>query len=199
MELECKFSVVSTSHIYTCVFKNASILTPDCEIVGVKGTPVEGYTNEDVAWVEFYPDSKVHYFPKNLHKIFPNMSSLMINGCGLRQIRKQDLVGLERLEDLTIPHNYITRLNDDLFENMTNLVSVNFRNNRIEYASSKVLQPIIAKIEKFNIRDNPVLDDYYIKGSSYGCSTLKILMNKIDEKCQPALTVNGISVGVQTE
>lgn len=185
MEIECEYVTLSSSKLYACKVLKASITTPHEVIVSVKGNHQHGKSNDDVTWVSFFNDSKIEYFPRNLQKIFPNLNDLRIQRCGLKEISHDDLVGLGKLNWLSLSSNQIKSLPDDLFENMPNLKKVFLRNNQIEFASSKLVEPIKNDLKYFDLRHNKTIDERYIQGSNYGCQTIEKLMERIDKKCKP--------------
>lgn len=183
MEIECEFSVFQ--NYYRCLVTKASITEKSASIKNFSGIHQPGKSNKDVDYVEF-SKAKVEHFPRKLEIFFPNLKSLKITKCGLKEISREDLVGLEKLSDLNLNGNQIKLLPDDLFASMPKLKKIFFDNNRIEFASSKLIEPIISnQIESFYLHGNPSIDAHYYSGAKPGCKTIQELMAMFDEKCKP--------------
>lgn len=110
-----------------------------------------------------FDDTKVHFIPRNLTKIFPNLVFLQINNCELKEVSAEDFVGLEELEDLGIQNNNIINLPVDLFKNMKKLREVSVSENLIQNFDEKVLEPIKDTIELFYIDKNPGINAVFKK------------------------------------
>ena len=113
-------------------------------IEGFKGLHAEGKSHNDVKLVLFRK-SNLNYFPRDLGKHFPNLTDLFIIGSGLKEVTKNDLKGLEGLTCLHIRNCQLTTLPDDLFTEMPNLREVSFCGNKIDFASSELLKPLIGR------------------------------------------------------
>lgn len=150
IEIECKFVNsgwtvgVSSSRIilYTCRIPSASITKPGTRVTSFKGEHQPGKSNNDVEAINF-TNVVVHYFPLGLDKIFPNLSHLQIGNCGLKEISRRDLIGLESLTSLCLQFNELQSLPSNLFNRMTNLIELEFNNNKLDFMSSKLLRPIM--------------------------------------------------------
>lgn len=188
MEIECNFEEFDwydcheqNSLIYTCVVTSANILNRAVEIRSFKGEHEDGQTNADVKAILFR-EAKVEYFPRKLHEIFPNLTHLEISDSGFKTISAEDLIGLENLLEFSIINTDLTTLPDDLFANMPNLKAIWFSNNKIEFATSKLLKPFIGRsIDTFQLDGNTAIDEYYVANHA---KTLEGLMKMIDEKCK---------------
>lgn len=152
MEIECTFDFVGGQ--YTCSVSKASIDRPNVDIVSFEGKHQMGKNNNDVTEVDF-DSMRVEYFPRNLQMIFPSLKFLIIRTCGLKEISRQDLDGLGKLVFSSDGNNKLKSLPDDLFSNMPNLKYVSFGGNRIEFASSKLIEPIVDNpLKWFTMRHN---------------------------------------------
>lgn len=97
---------------------------------------------------------EVHYFPRGLPKLLPNLEQLSINHCGLKEINAEDLEGLNRLKFLDVSNNQLEYLPDNLFEHVPQLSHANFRNNKIKL---KLLDPLTHH-ERVDLQHNDVIN-----------------------------------------
>jgi BTB/POZ domain/Leucine rich repeat len=159
-----------------------SVENPETEIIDVKGQHKMDRSNEDVA-VVCIENSSLQHFPRHLEKIFPNMTKLTIDKCGLETISREDLKGLENLEKLIISENKIKKLPNDLFEDMKKLETVSFYGNELESMSSKLLEPIKGSLWCVNFVKNKKIDVVFRDLNAKDSLQLKHLMEIIDNSC----------------
>lgn len=93
----CKFT--RRSQEYGINVSSAIINEDSAQITSFEGKHEEGKSNDDVVELVF-DKTRVEYFPKKLTFFFPRLSSLHINNCLLKEISRQDLVGLALLSEL---------------------------------------------------------------------------------------------------
>lgn len=162
MEVNCIFKEkkLEVENVYACVVTACSIIERDSAISAFKGVHDVDRNNDSVKAMLFM-NTKVHYIPRDLTKIFPNLAHLAISKCELKEVSAEDLVGLEKLESLILPSNNITNLPEDLFKNMENLKKVNFSANLFQKFDENILQPIKETIEILNLMDNPGVNRYF--------------------------------------
>ena len=186
MEVECNFKRVDwysgQRRIAAYTGFATSIKNPGASVSVFKGVHQEGKTNRDVEGLSFV-DKKVEEFPRGVRSFFPFLTCLHIEECGLKEISRRDLFGLENLKILLLDKNKLKALPDDLFQNMFNLEGIQFSNNDITRMSSKLFKPL--NQEKLILADfkcNPSID-YCFKPADEDTS-LKVLLKNIDEKCE---------------
>lgn len=122
----------------------------------------------------------VNFFPRGLCDYFPRMTHLEIRSCDLMHISREDMVGLESLEHLSLCYNHLKSLPDDLFANTPKLNWIDLSYNKIQHASSKLLEPITAELGWVDLRKNAEIDDYFKKNKN---NTIESFLQKIDTKC----------------
>lgn len=137
MGIPCQFAL--RFGLYTCVVENATITKKNVRIESFKGEHQQDKGNDDATSLIF-SNNCVKYFPRHLRVIFPNLTQLSIIDCGLSEISRSDLVGLEDLTWLYLHGNEIKSLSDDLFADMPKLRCIYLSGNRIEFASLKLLE-----------------------------------------------------------
>lgn len=169
---------------------DASIRKPNVIVESFKGVHAWFKSNKDVSYLDI-SNVVVEYFPRNLHLIFPNLKTLIVSNCGLKECFRKDLAGLEGLIEINLSQNQLRTLPDDLFSNMPSLKKIWLNNNRIEFASSNLIQSIYAnQIEYFSLLGNTAIDDFFHLNSISGCKMVQELMVEIDERCKPPTDAN---------
>jgi Leucine-rich repeat (LRR) protein len=188
MEVKASFEGRTVEECIDCCYiEEISITEPETEIARVIGEHYPfGQTDKDIISVLCY-SKNVLYFPRNLQEIFSNLTVLRIISCGLKEISREDLAGLEKLEHLDLSENNLRSLPSDLFTGMKSLRSMSFESNKLEFLSSKILEPIAANgLGCVNFRRNLKIDVCYWKGGKQApdcVSSLQKLMVIIDKKC----------------
>lgn len=183
MELKCDFMWlpnVSKGSFYTCCISKASITQPGTEISAIIGNHLEEKSNNDVTAINIC-NTTVHFFPRGLYKIFRNLKALWICKCGLKEISREDLMGLEGLEQLIVNINELQSLPSDLLIGMDNLKSISFNQNKLEFMSSKLFEPIAGKeLVYADFRKNRKFDVVFGPG---GVESLQQLIQAINSNC----------------
>lgn len=182
MEIECDYND-SRCVKYSCYVHTSSITEPSTAVKSFNGGHRSGKGNGDVEAV-WFSCTTVEYFPINLQMHFANMKILTINQCGLKEISRDDLRGLGRLVDLDLSKNELITLPNDLFVDMPNLIRVYMYENKIEFASSKLIEPLANNgLEYFSLRGNTSIDTWFNAESSANIS-IEDFMAEIDEMCK---------------
>lgn len=185
MEFECDFSIHSChwyNNLYRCEVTNVFKTSRKSGLKYFIGDHTAGKTNDDVKVFKIFKQP-LRVFPRNLHKVFPNLTHLVIQRCGLKNITKEDLIGLENLEHLSVWGNILTTLPNDLFVNMKKLRRVFFGNNPIEDLSSKVFEPLEPTLEYVNFENDYINKEFNKNGGSK--NTLQQMMRILDNRAPP--------------
>ena len=186
MEVECKYKLANwfkgqrKIEVYTGI--GNSIKNPGTSVSFIKGVHQEDKTNRDVGAIAFVR-KKLEQFPRGIQNFFPFLTCLHIADCGLKNITRRDLLGLENLKILFLNQNKLKALPDNLFKSMPDLERIAFYNNEITRMSSKLFEPLNKeKLNFANFKGNPSID--YRFDSDDGDTSLDVLMKKIDESCE---------------
>lgn len=189
MDLKCKFETQYWSALnkilYTCHVTSALISGIDNRVIqSFTGVHEKDKTDNDVEAI-FYEETEISFFPRGLHKIFPRLLAIRIYHCGLKELTKDDLEGLENLERLNLCENDLETLPSNLFEGMSKLKKIDFSGNELEFLSSNLFRPIMNnKLTSVSFCDNKNIDVFYNPGYSESVADLDALMNIIDENCE---------------
>lgn len=163
MKLKCVFSVdKNRDHLYTCEITVCNIESRNTVIETLKGQHKRTKDNKSVKGLCFH-DTKVHFIPRNLSEMFPNLNRLEIERCELREVSAEDLVGLDQLEAFYVGGNKITTLSVNLFKNMPKLKVARFNENLLTSFDVQILEPIKNTIELFDISDNTEVNEIFDK------------------------------------
>lgn len=179
MEIKC---VGSTEPFgYRCFVEYIKITDYGTEIRSVRCVHEKYKTNKSVQRLVF-KNSTIEFFPRNLHRVFPNLTHLSMSGCGLKEIIRKDLVGLENLIELDLSCNKLKSLPEDLFADMKNLQTIHFYNNELECLSSGMLNPLKHTLSFANFLNNRKINTRFYQGS---CDSLERLKTHMDVFCSP--------------
>jgi len=152
MEIKCTFDKLF-EEFYSCLVRNQQI--PENQELNFTGQHESGKTNMDVLYVEFRYCT-VTKVPQGLTKIFPNLTSLVIDGSELKKICKNDLVEYKNLKEFKFYRNEIEFLPGNLFEDFKNLEWISFYKNKL-----KVIEPnILDGLDKLKYVDFSVNPNY---------------------------------------
>lgn len=184
MELQCEFKPAmnnpSRMISYGCGITSTKIFERGTLIKSVKGRHFSDKNDKEVTVIAI-SGTTLHYVPRGFNCFFPSVTVLKIIDCGLKEISREDLVGLSTLTGIYLDENELISLPNNLFHNMLNLKEVSFANNRIKYMSSQLLLPIANKLTMVDFRGNDAMNADF--GTEAIFDTLQGLMNEIDKKC----------------
>lgn len=188
MKVTCTYSMCESKSLvkpmYKCTIKEANIHEPYTKISKFEGVHMKGLSNLDVEFISFYK-SVVKYFPRNLHRSFPRLVYVNINDCGLQEITWRDLLGLENLHTFAITNCRLKTLPDDLFINSPKLSKIYFGFNKIEFATSNLLKPLLGRpIMIFKLQKNETIDTLFDLEDPTSVKSLTDLMPIIDSQCK---------------
>lgn len=181
MELFGNFKFEESTKTYKFIVTRIVTWKADDGLVRIVGDHLEDCTNEDVEAISF-KDIKMHRFPRQLHRFFPNLRVLTINSCGLKSIAKLDLLGLKNLRQLTMNGNGIISIPGNLFDETPKVETLSFYGNKIEFIDSNIFNTL-HDLKYANFKMNVSIDACY-KREGNGVS-LRELMKIVHEKCQP--------------
>lgn len=185
MEINCwyNYQYYGSMRVYKCTIREANITEKDQIIQKFKGIHKRRRRVRDIKTVSFF-NTIVDHFPRGIQLHFRNVTNLFISKCDLKEISKNDLKGLEKVYRFVINFCKLTTLPDDLLTEMPKLKVVSFSDNKIEFASSELLKPLLGrKNVKVGLRGNKSIDAQFWPGSEDSQDSLDELMKLIDEKC----------------
>ena len=188
MELHCEYmSAVGHENSwrmdYACKVTAADIFKPAITLKKICGAHSFGKKDTDVALV-WFASCSVNYIPRGLRTTFANFTTLCIIDCGLKNICRDDLKGMENLVNLVVEQNDLTSLPDDLLVDLPNLKKISFRDNKIESMSSNMLLPMQKnKPCVISFRRNKKINAFYNTREQGSVDSLEILMAIIDAQC----------------
>lgn len=191
MEINCEFSDPNwftfkisgdIAKFYTCSVENVEHpITANQKFIGNHDYEK---SNADVKVIEFI-HCKFKHFPRDLHKSFPQIQQLSFLNCGIETISRHEMRGLENLLRLSIANCALKSLPDDLFDNMPKLKGVFLNDNKIVFASSKLLKPLIGRSNVIvNLKGNTAINAQYWPQQPNTLKSLGELMDIVDKQCK---------------
>lgn len=137
---------------YTCLVTSGMINQRNQRMTPIKIFHQQGKTNNDVNGIHFFSHNlKLEYFPRDLHRLFPNLDAISIASCGLKELRRKDLKGLENVENITISRNNLVSLPLDLFADMPRLRWISFNESSLEFVDSKMFASLRHQLLRLDI------------------------------------------------
>lgn len=160
MELFCEYSSCSSFYsdevIYKCQVIGINRIASNGRVINIHGTHPDGKSNADVHTLTIF-DHQIENFPRYLCNFFPNLKSISVICCGLKNLSKFDFIGCEGIEKLMLNGNLIKSLASDVFEYASNLETISFFMNRIAFVPENVFDGL--KMLKYvNFKMNPGID-----------------------------------------
>lgn len=180
MELTFVFNVNPSNRNWYFANSQEAIITEKSTMVkSIKGDHMYGKSDENVKELAFV-SQVIHFLPLGLGDIFPNLKTLFVNHCNLKEISANDLRGLENLELLGLQHNKLATIPSNLLLNMKKLRFVNFSDNQLQFISPMMFSLRLSKrLLSVDFRKNKRIDKCFPDD----CNTLKDLMDLIGTTC----------------
>ena len=132
-----------------CKAYNLKITSKNEEITSVNGrrkpTTFQGL---------YIKDQTVHYLPKGIDKLFPNLKGLIVWSSHLKSLTQNDLKPMRQLVHVDFMNNDLESLDRNLFDFNLELTFVGFADNKLK----KVGMFVLAKLKKLksdNFSGNP--------------------------------------------
>jgi Leucine-rich repeat (LRR) protein len=80
--------------------------------------------NESINGLSFPANKKVEFLPTKIANVFPNLEAFSAYACSIREISKENFVGLSKLEFLDLHYNQIKTIRSGTFEGLSSLKAV---------------------------------------------------------------------------
>lgn len=190
MEIKCEFTYDQPEGCefdffgkYICLVSSASISGKSTKVKAFKGKHVEGRSDNDVDGIIFQ-NTQVNYIPRGLHSIFRRMTFLCVTHCGLKELKREDLRGLEKLKVLVIASNQFKSLPDNVFAKMSELEMVSFKDVRVTNNSR-----LLAALEHKNCPIRVIHFQDYVKIRSKSATGKDTVSREVTTKKDQNMTV----------
>lgn len=176
-----RMDALDETEVYTFSVRSYKF-TKQCRYVSCyRGKHLAGKTNDNVQSISFC--EKINVLPRGLHRIFPNLKHININKSSIQSISRLDFKGLVKLETFHVCLTQLTTLPDDLFEGLPKLKSVRIDNNKITFATPKLLKPFVGREEvEVTFIKNPGISAFFSKKYAGSLGSLEELMKEMEEK-----------------
>lgn len=138
---------------YTCV-TTLNITSKNVPYNAMASQHLANNSNGDVRVLRL--EGVVHYLPIGINKVFPNLTTLQVSHCHLKEITRPDLFGLEGLTHISMSYNDYSYLPDNLFVRMKNLRHISFNSYDLKYVNPEIIDPLLNNhIEYFLLSNGP--------------------------------------------
>jgi hypothetical protein len=189
LNLTCCFEDIDWRHhiFYTCKLTSAVIASPGTIVKSISGQHGINKSHSDVQGIDI-TGQNVEFLPRGFPQIFDssNLVGLDIDSSGLKMLTRDDLQGLENLEQFHAGGNELTWLPDDLFVGMTKLKEFSFRKNKIKRLSAKFIENIAGNQPIYiDFRDNAAINAIYEPGRKISVQDIEELSTIIGGTCEP--------------
>lgn len=196
MEIACKFKTLSSN--YCCFVTSSYIDQRAVKIKEFKGEHEAKKSDRDVDLLYIHYQ-RINFIPRGFTENFGNLRSLKITSCDLRELIRDDFIGLDFLEEINFSSNSITFLDDDLLADMLKLKIISFSENEIIYVSSKLISHLDSQLKIADFSSNVIVDCSY-NSDSINSVSFKEFLNQMDsgwmESRESAVQVESFGKGL---
>ena len=137
VELDCFYEIDELApQDRTCNVESVSIVFPKTRISKLKndiGTD---------ATILHISEQQVLFMPFELAKIFPKLHTINVLDSKLSALLKHDLKGLHRLTTITITHNNILLIENEVFNEVPQVEHINLSNNQIQSLPTRIFSKL---------------------------------------------------------
>lgn len=115
-------------------------------------------------------------FPGNLSYSFPNLKEITMTSCGIKQITRKSLAGIQNLMELRLVGNELSYLPNDVFDSSPRLKFISLYANKLQLVGGDIFDAL-DDLQYVNFQLNPQFDICYRKhGKGVSLNELKMLM-----------------------
>jgi hypothetical protein len=174
--VECKITKAQNwTHFsgLSCEATNLVITSLNIEITSVNGktTPFEDIKILDIG------NETVHYFPRGIEKLLPNIQGIWADLAKLKTISKSDLQQFPKLNELLLIRNDIEEIESDLFVENPEIRIITFYDNNLSYIGKNIFDPL-KKLEKVDFEKN-----ICINFNAKSKDEISTLIKKVESNC----------------
>jgi len=163
-KVECNYETSNSyedyGQVYVCYLLNKLNITSKNAATLIKADGRHSVLKTDNDVTAFRSDEAyhmIHYFPRNLENIFPNLTIIFINNGRLKEIHQSDLKPFQKLTYLDLDQNDIEILEDGLFYYNTKLTLIRLERNLIIHIGIQVFDNL-NKVKSLCLHNNPCIN-----------------------------------------
>lgn len=155
-----------------------SVTEPGVIITTVNGDSISYYHNRNITNLQFHT-LIMHYFPRGIEKLLPQLEWLDVIATELKIITQADLKPFPNLKRICLQLNHLERLDSDLFEFNLELQDVNLSFNRkLKTIGKDIFRPL-TKLSEVSCQQCNCFDFY-----TSGGSEIKALSVEFEKTCE---------------
>jgi insulin-like growth factor-binding protein complex acid labile subunit len=193
VRIDCEFKIENLSSfgtLYSCNAQDLIITLKDEVVQGIDGHHIDGMTNMDVKM--FYADDQTIRFLPDLQSFFPNLQAIKIVKSGIKELFPDDLRSFQDLEFCDFSNNEIESLEPDtLFSSNSKLKEILFDFNKIKHVAGNIFEPL-SELVSLSIKNNECIDE-----SWNGENEIQIAKIKLFETCPTKFDESSITNGFE--
>lgn len=134
-----------------------NITSPELAVIeSASGMEKRNQTNDDVE-ILIASSLNIHFFPRGLEKVFKNLIKVWLPNNEIKEIHKEDLKPLPKLEYLDLKYNKIEAIEDGLFDYNPKLRIINLKGNKISRIAENVFSNLTGLLY-LDLSENSCID-----------------------------------------
>jgi hypothetical protein len=182
--VDCEFYKFLLFGDYSCKVTQKTIANGQIEFVG---SHLFESTNCDVRYLAF-EGCTFSSFPINIHECFPNLTSLRISDCKLKNIKRKHLKHMVHLKWLRITNCGLTKLDGHLLSDLKRLENVSFKCNHLSEIGPEIFDGLSC-LNRVNFKGNDRINAFYEESLEGSLAEVK---SDIRENCKPDERIFGV-------
>lgn len=120
--------------VVQCVFNDDYEITEPSKLTN----PV----NESVTEIRMVRNKKIEFLPQELSVPFPKLRLIDAYGCSVKEVNKQNFVGLTMVSKIVLDNNEIEKIEENSFDDLKDLNLLYLDNNKIAHLPSKLFDKL---------------------------------------------------------
>lgn len=120
-EHQNKTWAASVGSVKTCILKNATIINERDVIISSRDESVNGLL--------IVENTHILYLPVEISEKFPSLLAYCVAGSPIRNIWRENFIGLNKLKDLRLIYNQIEKITSDTFSDLKSLQNLALSKN----------------------------------------------------------------------
>jgi hypothetical protein len=173
--IECKYTIWTNKQCN--LIKDPNITERDTVVTIATGNDENSMNHANVTVFFSRNDYTINYMPRGLNDLFPNLVTIWIQNCHLKEIRQTDLQPFRKLRKLYLNKNDIETIERDLFKYNPKMQRIGLSDNKITRVDPNVFDHL-NELRRLGMYGNKCADGY----ANNRTQILKFI-SKVTEQC----------------